>query len=123
MIDMMWLVDSSWTKQVKTVEWFMSTGRYSGGQWFAKCKFEDFPDMVLGDFALDKAWVDLGHPVYLTPDGKAWRPRPERPQNVDWLVGTFVDMRLEFREFTTKWRGEKQYLTPRFLRINKELTG
>lgn len=120
MIDMHWLIGSVWTKKVIVAEPFRSTGRYSGGEWFVKLHFEPsgFPPLVVGDFFLDYAWVQLGHPMMLTPDGKTFRPLPERPIDAEWLVGKWVDMRFEQKEASTQWRGQKTYTSPRYLKLN-----
>lgn len=121
MLDMSWLNNSIWSKEIIAVEPFQSTGRATGGQWFVKLHFDPtpFPVLVLGPIALDWAWVQLGHPVFLTEDGKHWRPRPERPPIIqsDWLLGHTVEFRFELKDFSTRWQGEKTYLAPRFLKL------
>jgi len=121
MLDMSWLVNSVWRKPIVAVEPFVSTGRMTGGQWFVKLHFDPpgFPILVLGSYQLDQAWVQLGHPVFLTSDGRAWRPRPERSSITEssWLVGHVVEFRLELKEFQTRWQGEKTYVSPRFLKL------
>lgn len=121
MLDMTWLVNSVWRKPIIAAEHFQSTGRATGGRWFVKLHFDPapFPLAVIGPHHLDWAWVQLGHPVFLTSDGKLFRPFPERPPITEssWLVGRVAEIRLELKDFSTRWQGEKTYLAPRFLKL------